>query len=94
MQATSLRLMRQFLPEVGAHQLAVGKTIQVELFVGRMGVVIRQGQSEQQGIRVEMFFEIVHDGNGTALANEHRLLSEGGFQGAQGAVAILLVRGT
>ena len=73
----------KFLPQVRAHALALLKTVEVELFVGRMGIVIRQTNAKQQRVRSEDILKLVHDGNRAAFAHEHRLRAEGFFQRAQ-----------
>ena len=62
----------QFLPEVRAHQLPLGKAIEAEFLVRRMSIVIRQRQPEQQRVGVEDFFKFVHDRNRATFAHEDR----------------------
>ena len=38
-----------------------------------MGVIVRQTQSEQQGIRAEDGFEFIYNGDGATFAHEDRL---------------------
>ena len=38
----------QFLPEQGAHALAAFEAVELEFFVGRMRIVIRQTEAQQQ----------------------------------------------
>ena len=73
----------QFAPEMGGHQLTFGETIEVEFFVGRMGVVVGEGQAQKERVGAKIFFEIVDDGNGAAFTEEHGFMAEGGAQGAQ-----------
>ena len=75
--------LHEFLPEPGAHELAFLEAIQVEFFVGRMGVVIRQADAEQEGIDAQDFLELVHDGDGAAFAHEDGFAFERLFQRAQ-----------
>ena len=70
----------QLLPEEGSHPHACRVTGQIKFFVWRMRIVVRQCQAQQQGVGVKMFPELVHDGNGTALANQDRLVAEGGLE--------------
>src|SRR5579871_5380934 len=72
--------LRQFLPEVGAHHLAFVEAIEMEFFVWRMGVVIRQAEAEEQRIRAKDFLELVDDGDGAALTHEDGFVAEGIFQ--------------
>ena len=64
------------------HQLAFFKAVEVEFFVGRMRVVIRQADAEEQGVRAENFFELVDDGDGAAFAHHDRVAAKGKFQRA------------
>jgi len=66
-----------------AHGLAFGEAIEIELFVRRMRVVVRQAQTQQQRICAENFFEIVDDGNRAALTHQYRLAAECGLERAQ-----------
>ena len=78
----------QLLPQEGAHQLAFGEAVQVEFLVGRMGIVVGQGQAEHEGVGAEAFLEIVDDGDGAAFAQEDRVEAEGGLEGAQGGLGL------
>ena len=78
--------MGEFLPEVGGHQLTFGETIEVEFFVGRVGVVVGKGQTQKERIGAKVFFEIVDDGDGAAFTEEDGFVAKGGAQGAQGGL--------
>src|ERR1019366_9577783 len=73
----------QFLPQIRAHALSFFKAVEAEFFVRGMRVVIRQAQAEQQRIRAENFFELVHNRNRAAFAHQNRLAAKGFFQRAQ-----------
>jgi len=75
-------LKGQLLPQPRAHRLAFRETIQIEFFVRRMRIVVRQTQAEEQRIRAEDFFELVHDGNRAALAHQDRLAAKCALQRA------------
>ena len=46
-----------------AHHHAARETAEVELLVGRVRIVVGQGQTEKQCVRAENFFEVGYDGN-------------------------------
>ena len=48
-----------------------------------MGVVVGEGEAEEQGVGAEIFFEVVDDGDGAAFAHQDRFVTEGGLQRAQ-----------
>ena len=78
----------QFLPQMRAHQLALGKAIEVELLVGRVRVVVGQRQSQQERVGAENFLEIIDNGNRAAFSHEHRLATESQLQRAQGGLRL------
>ena len=78
----------QFLPEVRAHQLAFGKAIQVEFLVGRVRVVVGQGQAEQEGVGAQDLLEVVDNRDGAAFAHEDGFGAESGFERAQGGLGL------
>jgi hypothetical protein len=73
----------QFLPKAGAHQLTLSKTIQIELLIGRMGIVIRQGETEHEGVRMENVFELIDDRDGATFAHQYGFVIKGLFKGAE-----------
>lgn len=66
-----------------AHLHPFCKNAEIELFVWRMGIVVRKRETEQECIHAEYFFEIIDDRNRTALAHEHRIATERGFERSQ-----------
>src|SRR5260370_37721916 len=53
-----------------------------------MCVVIWQRETQQERIRAQKPLELVDDWNGAALAHEHRLAAEGGFERGQGGLRL------
>src|SRR5206468_8466971 len=66
---------RQLLPQARPHAHAFFVAIEAELFVGRVRIVVRQRQPQQQRVRAQVLFEIVHDRDRAALAHQRRLAS-------------------
>ena len=65
--SNSLRCFRQLLPQPCTHHHPTLKAIETELFIWRMRIVVRQGQSKQQGVSAQNLFEISHDRNRAAF---------------------------
>src|SRR6266540_5469938 len=73
----------QLLPQQRAHPHPFGEGLQAEFLVGRMRIVVRQREAEHQGVRAKYFFEVRHDGNRAAFAQQHRLVAKSRFERAQ-----------
>lgn len=60
----------KFLPEVGPHPHAEAKRFEAEFFIGRMRVVIRQGQAQKQRIGSQNPFELRDDRNRSSFPHQ------------------------
>src|SRR5690349_12480417 len=74
---------RELLPKIGTEPHAGGETIEVELFVRRVRIVIGQCESEQQRVRAQLALEIVNYWDRTPFAHQHRFVPEAFLQRAQ-----------
>jgi len=56
-------ILAQLGPETGAQLHAKRETLEIEFFVGRMRVIVGQGQTQQQRIGAQDLLELIDDGD-------------------------------
>lgn len=63
-------------PEHGAHLHSATVAFKIEFFVGGVGVVIGQGQAEEQGVHSQDFSNLVDDGDGSTFTQKDWVMAE------------------
>ena len=68
------------------------EVLQRKVFVGSVGLTIRKGEAEQQGLCAQHLPERLHDRDAASLPDESSGFLKGCFQGAAGCFAELRIR--